>query len=348
MGETLEDAVRSGDLQRVQVLIRSGADVNEWCEGQGSLLNAAISAGHRHIALALLSAGADVHTPDDRGQSALQWACALAWEDVVQAIIDRGGLVDKPYGLCAIRRLISSPISSIPAFLPTAEKASSKCGSQRRSTPLMDATCNGNENIVKILILAGATVGMQNENGDTALHLAASHKQIECGILLAEGGASVRTKNNDLKTPFDLATEEFKEAIEQALSFTTRKTLCVIGNAESGKSTLIATLQARASSFLGKLVNWFKKVDDKRKRTAGIETVPHCSQRYGEVLFYDFAGQDEYCGPHQIFLESLLSKAGVSTTLLLVVKGTQDKEDILHQLDRWLSPVALMSTWLIS
>ena len=26
--------------------------------------------------------------------------------------------------------------------------------------------------------------------------------------------------------------------------------------------------------------------------------VLHCSQRYGEVLFFDFAGQDDYHGPH--------------------------------------------------
>ena len=70
----------------------------------------------------------------------------------------------------------------------------------------------------------------------------------------------------------------------------------------------------------------------------------HCSQRYGEVLFFDFAGQDDYHGPHQMFMESLLSKPGVSMTFLLVVKMTEDEDAILHELHRWLTPVALMST----
>ena len=75
-----------------------------------------------------------------------------------------------------------------------------------------------------------------------------------------------------------------------------------------------------------------------------LKTVAHRSRRYGDVLFFDFAGQDDYHGPHQMFLESLLSKPGVSMTLLLVVKLTAEEEAMLHQLHRWLSPLGLMGT----
>ena len=218
------------------------------------------------------------------------------------------------------------------------------CADSAGLTPLMYATMCNHEEVAKKLILAGADLGIQCANSNTALHLAATHNSIQCGILLAEGGASVRTKNNLAKTSLDLASAEFKTAIKEALSFTTRKALCIIGNAESGKSTLIAALQAESNSFLGKIINRFRRVSDRRQRTAGIETVCHCSRRYGEVLFFDFAGQDDYHGPHEMFLESLLSKPGVSMTLLLVVKMTEEEDAILHQLHRWLTPVALMAT----
>ena len=211
-------------------------------------------------------------------------------------------------------------------------------------TPLMVATLKGHEEVMKKLILAGANVGMQGRDGNTALHYAALHKRFACGILLVEGGASVRTKNILSQTPLDLATAELKETINQVVSFTTRKTLCVIGNAGSGKSTLVASLQAERNSFLGKITNRFRRVSDRSQRPAGIETVSHCSQRYGEVLFFDFAGQHEYHGPHQMFMELLLSKPGVSMTLLLVVKMTEEEDAILHQLHRWLTPLALMAT----
>ena len=194
------------------------------------------------------------------------------------------------------------------------------------------------------LILAGANLAMKDENGSTALHYAATRNHIQCGVLLAEGGASVRTKDKRSQTPLDIAKSDFREAIKQALSFTTRKTLCIIGNAEGGKSTLIASLQAERNSFLGRIFNRLRRVNDRRKRTAGIETVPHSSHKYGEVLFFDFAGQDDYHGPHQMFMESLLSKPGISMTLLLVIKVTEPEDAILHQLHRWLTPLALMST----
>ena len=218
------------------------------------------------------------------------------------------------------------------------------CVGPTGGTPLMKAACKGHEEVVKNLILAGANLAMKDENGSTALHYAAIHNHIQCGVLLAEGGASVRTKSKLSQTPLDLAKSDFQEAIKQALSFITRKTLCIIGNAEGGKSTLIASLQAESNWFLGRVFNRLRRVDDRRKRTAGIETVPHSSRKYGEVVFFDFAGQDDYHGPHQMFLESLLSKPGVSMTLLLVIKVTETEDAILHQLHRWLTPVALMTT----
>ena len=211
--------------------------------------------------------------------------------------------------------------------------------------PLMVAARRGHEELVKKLILANAKVEMQDSNGLTALHYAATENCIQCGILLVEGGASVRTKSNYSKTPLDMAySPEFRKAIRQAVSFTTRKTLCIIGNAEGGKSTLVAALQAESNSILGRIVNHLRRVDDRRKRTTGIEPISHGSQKYGEVLFFDFAGQHEYHGPHQVFLESLLSKPGVTMTLLLVVKATEEEDAVLHQLYRWLSPLALAAT----
>ena len=218
------------------------------------------------------------------------------------------------------------------------------CLNSNGDTPLTDAILYGHEEVVKKLILAGANLGMQDAGGETALHIAATCNRIQCGILLAEGGASVRTKNGSSLTPLDIARPDFKEAIKQTFSFTTRKAICVIGNSEAGKSTLIAALQAESNSILGKIGNRFRKVSDYRQRTAGIEIIPYCSQKYGEVLFFDFAGQDDYHGPHQMFLQSLLSKPGVSMHLLLVVKTTEEEDAVLHQLHRWLSPVALMAT----
>ena len=312
--QLLHLAYHESDVLVVHTLFKNGCSVSILStEEQEQLLHLACRKSEVFVVHTLLEDGCSVSTLSREEQEELHRnACRVGDVLIVEALLDSG--------------------------------CSMNCAYSNGVTLLMIATEKGHEKVVKKLILAGANLRMQTTSGDTALHIAASSNNIQCGILLTEGGASVRTKNNLAQTPLDLAKAEFKVATKQALSFTTRKALCIIGNAEGGKSTLIAALQAESNSFLGKMVNRLKRVNDRRQRTAGIEIVPHCSKRYGEVLFFDFAGQHEYHGPHQMFMESLLSKPGVSMTFLLVVKMTEDEDTILHQLHRWLSPVALMAT----
>ena len=370
------------DLSVVRNLLKCGCNVSILSEEeQEELLHLACRKGDLFVAHILLKNGCSVSILSrEEKEKLLHLACFGAGVFVVNTLLKNGCSVSSlskeeqkllvlyAYGegdVLVVHALLKDGCSIIIQFREVNEKVfyhachegdtfvveallasgcDMNCVDSDGLTPLMVATEKGHEEVMKKLILAGASLGTENADGNTALHIAASHNRIQCGILLAEGGASVRTKNYSSQTPLDLASAEFKKAIKEALSFTTRKALCIIGNAEGGKSTLIAALRAESNSFIGKMINRFRRVSDRRQRTAGIETVPHCSQRYGEVLFFDFAGQDDYHGPHQMFLESLLSKPGVSMTLLLVVKMTEEEDAILHQLHRWLSPVALMAT----
>ena len=141
-------------------------------------------------------------------------------------------------------------------------------------------------------------------------------------------------RKRDSKTP---------QTIQQAQFFSSRRIVAVIGNAEHGKSTLIAALQAEGKSIFKRFINRFMQVEDIRQRTAGIEAVQFSSRKYGQTLFYDFAGQADYHGPHQSFLEAILCKPGASVTLLLLVKATDEEDIISQQIIRWLQPLALMS-----
>ena len=343
----LHHACHEDDVFVVHTLLKSGCSVRILSgEEQERLVNRACHEGDVFVVLTLLRAGCNAGILSRAEQEALvHHACREADVLVVHSLL-KGGCRVSVLSIEEQEALLYHACCEGDVFVVEALLAGVcdiNCIYSTGLTPVMVASVKDHDEVLKKLILAGANLGLQNLNGETALHLAATHNTIQCGILLAEGGASVRTKNNLSQTPFDLASAEFEEAVKGALSFTTRKTLCIIGNAESGKSTLIAALQAESNSFFGKIINRFRRVDDRRQRTAGIETVPHSSQRYGEVLFFDFAGQDDYHGPHQMFLESLISKPGVSMTLLLVVKMTEEEESIVHQLHRWLSPVALMA-----
>ena len=378
---SMEVAIRRGNLVDVRELILGGADVNACYKGT-PFLCLAIKKGHNKVALELIDSGANIHAKDVvRGRTALHWACDDRNRvEVVQRLIERGSSVNDedeqgitPMHLAARwggRNGLANCLLRAGAncqVLSAKQKNLLVRFASRRSdvfvvetliangcdvnttnitgnTPLMRAVKEGHEDVVKALILKGAKLDLQDFDGYTALHHAALNDHIQCGVLLVEGGANVGIKDKHSRTALHVARSEgFKEAIKQAKSFTTSKIVCLIGNTGVGKSTLVASLQAESNSFFGKAVNQFWRVSDHRKRTAGIETVRHSSQRYGKALFYDFAGQHDYYGPHQTFLEPFLSKPGVSMTLLLVVKATGDEEAILEQLYLWLFPIAQMA-----
>ena len=314
----LRKASGEGNLERVRQLIQEGQDVNRGDSiGWTPLMRAALH-GRDQVVQELIRAGADVNGKGKDKRTALHLASSWGHSSVVKTLAEAG--------------------------------ANLNVLDEDGMTPLMRAAEEGHANVVVELIRAGADVSVVSSckwlsvaAGSTALHFAAARNSIECGVLLVEAGADMRTKNKKSKSPLGYATHDFKQAIQQAQSFSTKRIVAVIGNAEHGKSTLIAALQAEGNSLLKKFTNRFTKVQDISNRTTGIETVQFSSQTYGETLFYDFAGQPDYHGPHQSFLEALLSRPGVSLSLLLLLKTT-DKEDVItRQVTHWLQPLSLTS-----
>ena len=311
MSFSLLNACQSGDIDRLKVLLNSGLNPNGIVEGRTPLTLAAYH-GQEGAVCYLLDHGASVDRKDGWGRTALHEACETGHAAVVQTLLLKGADIE--------------------------------CVNDEHETPLILAASRGHELIVKGLILAGACINRKNKAGNTALHCTASHNFTHCGILLAEAGSDVDSKNSNEQTPLDCASKEFKEAVSQALSFTIKKTICVIGNACSGKSTLIASLQSENAATLTKVCHWLFGVEDIRERTAGIEPISHTSKKYGDVVLFDFAGQHEYHGPHEMFLESFLYNSGSTVTIIVLVKATEDESSISQQLTYWLSPFSRMCT----
>ena len=171
-------ACREGDMQAVRNLIKSGCCVSILSkEEQEELLCHSFDVSRKLVhdivvIQALLQKGAVDILSTEEQERLLLHACGRGDLIIVDALITNGCNVN-----CSNRNeglFYSADI---------------------RSTPLMVAAREGHEEIVKKLILANAKVGMQDTDGLTALHYAAMNNNIQCGILLVEGGASVRTKS---------------------------------------------------------------------------------------------------------------------------------------------------------
>ena len=355
----LMEAARGGHQDIVSHLITSGADIDKKDGDNRTALHWAIVRGHLKVIAEILNSGdkvdADHSTPP-------MWDAPTERVDVVSYFLEHGVLLEDNTQLAELaeqgllyfgrrfvteedfgRKVLSYAVNhnhshAANILIVNAVGIEGLLSISPPMTALMWTAREGDDTLTKQLILQGVNINYQNPGGLSSLHFASQHNHIQCGILLVEAGADVSVVNKASQTPLDLSSREFKEAVLQTLSFQAKKAVCVIGNAMSGKSTLLASLQNENASFVKKIRNRLFGVRSNTKRTAGIEPVSLSSKRYGDVMFYDFAGQHEYHGPHEMFLESILSKNLSTVTIIVVVKATENESDISHQLNRWLHP----------
>ncbi len=77
--------------------------------------------------------------------------------------------------------------------------------SEDGQTPLHWAAWCGNEKISRMLIDAGANVNMQDKDGRTPLHTATYYGEIEIARMLIDAGANVNMQDKDGRTPLHWA-----------------------------------------------------------------------------------------------------------------------------------------------
>ena len=321
--DSLYEACRQGNLSTVQSLLHTEDLVSINCTSKDrddkwrrrkTALMLASEVGSKRIVEALIEAGADVNKEADG--TALEYACFNGHFQVVRLLLSKGG---DPNG-------------------------------NGSGIPLMEAARHGHDDIVRELILRGANPHLTDPvYGCSALHWAAIEQKSKSCEYLVKAGASLDLLDRSGNTPLYYATAWLKNELKQVASLNNHKLVAVIGNSCHGKSTLVAALQRESASFfryifkccglIRKLFNHYRRVDDITERTAGIESIPFQSKFYGRVLFYDFAGQEQYHGPHQPFLEALLGRPGVTLTLLLLVKSTDKEEVIFDQMTQWLQQI---------
>ena len=110
----------------------------------------------------------------------------------------------------------------------------------------------------------------------------------------------------------------------------------VIGHGGEGKSTLIEAMEHEPTFWIS-VVNIFiapKEVDDVDQRTAGIVPRVFKSRFYGDVLFYDFAGQEAYYSSHAAVIKTSVDTC--PPVFILVIGIHKDDTAITYSISYWL------------
>ena len=132
----------------------------------------------------LLKRGARLELADSEGCTALTWACARGFTDVVELLLDKGALA-----------------------------------SGASHPPLYDASVHGLLDIVRVLLEHGADPNGPSTEGDTPLSAAALHGRVEVARLLLQKGAIVDAACLSGVTPLYTAAQEgHKEVLNLLLA----------------------------------------------------------------------------------------------------------------------------------
>ena len=199
--EILINACKSGDTQRVRLLLKDKVDpnaINNNEEGKTALMLACES-GHEDIVHSLLFAGANVNLQDNAGWSALMTASEHNHISIIHKLLNANA---DPHLLASN----GSNVLMIAAFIGYYDIVVlliNKCGVdpnyQREdgSTAFMAACNNGHIQIVELLLKERVDPNVQNNEGYNAFMFACQngHIQIVKLLLKEQGNPNIQSKN---------------------------------------------------------------------------------------------------------------------------------------------------------
>lgn len=199
----------------------------------------AVEAGHKGITKTLLEHGATWHNKDVRGETVIDIALRAEHISIIHLLNEvkekhanqqrknESSDVEQEGNLFSIHKaVIDNDLNGLKEFLSKFKKSKKSKSKENESilnsinddgaTALHLAAANGKLEILKELIKVGANVNAKDDGGSTPLHQAVASKHIECiKALLTVKDIDLELRDSTLQTPLIIAASlNFTEAVQ--------------------------------------------------------------------------------------------------------------------------------------
>lgn len=215
----LRTALRERDLPRALALIERGATIDLSAPDGKTTLMMAAAAGDVGAVTKLLDRGADVRAVNRNGGTALLYAALQPDPETVRLLIGRGAVVDhaSSNGWSALTVAAAKGHRRVVRALLDAG-ADPDHQDIYGWTPLMRAIDTDHPATAQDL-LSGSTLTIDrvNDQGQTALHLAAANGILPVARQLMKRGSDPEQRDNTGRTPYDLARAAGHEELARLL-----------------------------------------------------------------------------------------------------------------------------------
>lgn len=179
----------------IELLIKSGADVNANSTFDKTALMFAAKNGNKDVADLLIKVGADVNAKDYFDYTALMFAAIEGHKDIVGLLINSSADVNamnKYYYCTALMLAAENGYKDVVELLIKAG-ADVDAGFNSGFTALRYAVFEGHKDVVELLIKSGADVNAKDKGGLTALISAVNNGRKNIAELLVKAGADSKS-----------------------------------------------------------------------------------------------------------------------------------------------------------
>lgn len=208
----LENAIKSGDMDKVKQLIQSGVDVNVQYNGRNALQAACDNKSIEMVKI-IIDAGGDVNSKDNDGNgiTTLQRAIGGCSSQIIQLLLSKGADPNMPgqNNALAINYAIAHSRDKQESLkileLLFEYKADINAGGEFQA-PVITAVIHQRSDMLAVLLKEGVDPNIAGKESKSPLHFAVENRDIESVKLLVANGAEVDVKNSEGQTPLEYAS----------------------------------------------------------------------------------------------------------------------------------------------